>query len=167
MSKDLKDSMGRFRTQSLFFEMKHPGIDPVFTLKPQDHEVKGVVYKSLRRIYLDIADPTEYDFAIKVFDSWEQWRRIFTNGLLSPYVNKWREELELKLRAGAINTIQAVASDPYNKGSLTAARWLADRGWDKKRGRPSKDEVAKERKIVANIHDELDEDYDRIIGKPH
>jgi hypothetical protein len=43
------DSMGKFRTQSLFLELGY-GEDAVYTLKDQDHEHNGTVYPSLKRI---------------------------------------------------------------------------------------------------------------------
>lgn len=159
-----KDTMGRFRTQSLFWEFKYRAFIPVFTLKDEDHTVKGVTYISMRRLYLEYGDPTEYEFAMGVLGSWAHWMKITQNTLLRVYVVKWREELELKLRAEAIREVRYISQDPTNKGRLGAAKWMADKGWDKKRGRPSKAEVTKERKLVAGVHDDLDEDYNRIIG---
>ena len=65
--------MGRFRTQSLFWELRY-GVDekypPVFTLKAEDIEREGIQYLSLKKIYMtyDHVPGLEYDFAIDVFN---------------------------------------------------------------------------------------------------
>ena len=162
----MKDKMGRYRTQSLFVEYRHGSGEPIFTLKPYDKEVNGVKYESLMQIYLSYGDVTEYEFAIAVFGSWAHWQKICRNGVISPFIELWREELELKIRAEAIRTVRAISTDPKNKGGLGAAKWLADRGWDKKPGRPSKVAVKRELKIAANLTEELDDDYARIVAAP-
>ena len=162
-----KDSMGKFRTHSLFWEYKSKKtahLPPVFTLKDNDHTFNENTYISMRRLYLEVGDPSEYNFAMEVLGSWAHWKRLVNNKILRPYIDAWREELELKLRSEAVLAVRTISNDKSSKGRLSAAKWIADRGWEKTRGRPTKDEVTRERKIVAGIHDELDEDYDRLFG---
>ena len=59
------DKMGKYRTQSLFLEIGY-GDDAIFTLKDQDHVHDGKTYLSLRKMYLEFNDPTEYQFANEV-----------------------------------------------------------------------------------------------------
>lgn len=61
----LKDSQGRFRTKSLFVEMKHPDYSAPYTLKDYDH--KGAM--SMYQKYMAIGDPTEYEQAIALLGS--------------------------------------------------------------------------------------------------
>jgi hypothetical protein len=64
----------------------------------------------------------------------------------------WREELEVKLRSQGVRGVMLEAYSE-GKGSLQAAKWLADKGWTEKRtaGRPSNEELAGERKQRANL----------------
>ena len=53
------------------------------------------------------------------------------------------------------------AKDNDAKG-VSAAKYLAEKGYQKKAGRPSKEEVAREIKIAAGVKQELQDDMERI-----
>lgn len=153
-----KDTMGKFRTLSLFWENKHANYDPVFTLKEHNHEVDGVTYYSLRQIYLSFNDPTEYRFAIEIFGSWDQWQRLVNNAILFKEIRQWREELEVKMRAMGIDSMAQIALNDGSRG-MAAAKWLAEGNWKQTRGRPSKEEKEHHLAIEAR----LDEDVKEIL----
>lgn len=117
-----------------------------------------MVYPSLRRLYLETADPTEYEFATKYLWGWEHWQRILGNKLLLKEVERWREELEVKLRSRGVK-----AALSLTEGSFNAAKWAADGGWNIKRGRPSKAEMERARKMREKALEEVKEDASRII----
>lgn len=154
-----KDTTGNYITQGLFIDFRYDPKYAKYCLAPEDKEYDGVVYPSLKRLYLEMEDLTEYEFAYKYLCDWEHWERICENKILRAHVEKWREELEVKLRARAIKAIAQKAAT----GDFNSAKWIADRGWEVKRGRPSKQEVEAERKRAAKINSELGEDSARII----
>ena len=169
---NMKDKGGRYITQSLFWETNHgtteQEINPLFTLKPYDHTVDGVTYPSLKNLYLELADfpeDGEYDFALTVFgpEGWYHWKKICENKILFVYISKWRGELEIKSRASAIRAIVQSAKEPI-KG-FAAAKYLAEKGWQKRAGRPSKSEVEQTRKLYAEIDAETEEDMQRLIDE--
>jgi len=157
-----KTEQGSYITQSLFLEMGYKTEFAVYTLKGEDHTHKGVVYPSLKKAYLNLADPTEYMFANKYFADWPHWKRLCENKMLVPHFNEWRDELELKLRSEAIqNVIDITASE--GQGSFQAAKYLAERGWDKNKvGRPSKEDKQRKDAIQARIDDEFSGDVARM-----
>ena len=159
----LKDGMGRYRTQSLFEELYQQGYNPIWSLREEGASSKEL--PSLKQLYLDSNDPTEYSFAIAAFGSWKHWLKIKNAKALQPWIEDWSAELEVKLRsegiAGVIQEAQSGKS-PYN-----AAKSLAEGFWNKKqgthgRGRPSKDEVKRELKIAAKLDEEFTADAERI-----
>jgi len=153
----MKDSMEKLRTQSLFLEVGYTD-SSIYTLKDNDHEHKGRVYPSLKRLYLAHEDPTEYDFAVTYLLGWNHWQRICDNAILGKHVNQWREELELKIRSQGIRDIMDMSAD----GSYQASKFLADRGWDKRAvGRPSKAEKERE----ANMQKSLDDDFSADVSR--
>lgn len=160
------DKMGRFRTTSLFWEYRKDAekYPPLFTTKDRDYTVDGVTYRSLKAIYFsyDHIPSNEYEFALDVFGSWEHWIWITTKSQLKGMFASWREELEIKIKANAIRTIIQQSRDP-EKG-LAAARMIAsgEHKGETKRGRPSKAEVERERKIEAGVRDNLEADMERI-----
>lgn len=154
----LKDGRGYPLTQSLFLEiMYHPEYS-LFTLADDDKEYNGKTYPSLRQYYLEIGDITEYQFATKCLLGWDHWQRLVQNKEIKKEVDKWREELEVAIRSEAISSVMSASMDNFQ-----AAKWLADRGWDKRgAGRPSKAEAEREKKINSRISDELNETIIRM-----
>lgn len=156
---DLVDSMGKPMTQSLFLEIGYSD-KAVYTLKEFDHEYNGKVYPSIKRLYLECGDPTEYEFANKYFLSWSHWQRISKNKNIAVYVREWRDELEVMLRCKGIRA----AMDVAQSGGFQAAKWLADRGWEKRgAGRPSKADIEHERAFQARVDEEYKADIIRLV----
>lgn len=79
------------------------------------------------------------------------------------HLRVWRDELEVKLRSEGIRNLRK-ASKEGSRG-VSAAKYLAEKGWEKKRGRPSKEEIERERKIQAAMEDDLEGDAARML--PH
>lgn len=157
------DTSGRPMTQSLFLEVGY-GEEAIYTLKEVDCMYKGKAYPSLKRLFLEMEDPTEYEFATTYLLGWKHWMRICENKLLRKHIDEWREELEMKLRSRAVK--QAMQAAASTNGNFQAAKWLADRGWATKgAGRPSKDEVERESRIREQINDEFSGDVLRLMPK--
>ena len=158
---NLIDTMGRPLTQSLFLEIGYNTQYAVFTFDDEDKEYKGKTYPSLKKLYLQSEDPTEYQFAKKHLLGWKHWKRLNENAILRVHFDEWREELEIAMRSEAILSIIDMATS--DQGNLQAAKWLADRGWDKRgAGRPSKSEIDREKRINSRIGDELTADIIRM-----
>ena len=157
-----KDKMGRYRTQSLFreFYIKDEGLEAVYTLREEDPQGN---LPSLKALYLEIGDPTEYAFAIEAFGSWQQWLKIKASKAIEPWIEDWPMELEVKFRSDGIKGVIQEAKTGRSK--YPAAKALAEGFWNKKtskRGRPSKEEIARERKIAAKLDEEFTADAERI-----
>ena len=157
---DLVDSSGKPLTQGLFLEIGY-GESAVYTLKDNDHEYGGKLLPSIKKIYLEMEDVTEYDFANRYFLGWGHWQRICNNKVLRKHIDEWRAELELKLRSRAAKLMVQQAEG----GSYQAVKWLADRGWDlKKAGRPTKEDVESEKRAMAKAESEYGSDVVRLFG---
>lgn len=155
------DSNGNPMTQSLFLEINYHPDYAVYSLKDHDHTYNGKLYPSIKRLYLEEEDPTEYLFATKYFLGWNHWMRICDNKILNKYVTNWREELEIKLRAMAVRALRDMCQS--ENGNFQAAKFLADRGWDKNKvGRPSKAELEKRAAIGQRVDDEFKADIRRL-----
>lgn len=153
------DSMNKPLTQALFLERGYSEY-ALYTLKDVDHEYKGHVYPSIKKLYLEIADPTEYRFVEACFLNWRHWLRLCENVLIREHIDEWRSELEIKLRSEAVR--QAI--DHAKNGTFQAARWLADRGWTNPgAGRPSKSDIEREKQIKAKISEEFENDNIRLF----
>ena len=145
-----KDSIGRYRTVSLFLELNDDKKFPsYYTLKDRDY--KG--HTSLRRMYMEMMDLEEYAFAQKAFGSWDHWQKMINNYWFKPIINEWRKELQLKLSSEQFAHIRTLAKRNDAIG-LSAARALLALTAPKTRGRPSKQEIENEkRKQVVDYGD--------------
>ena len=155
--------MGRFLTQSLFLETMYDTEYAIYSLQDREREYKGKTYPSIHQAYIEMADPTEYTFAMKYFHSWQHWLKICNAAIMKPHIDKWRDELEIMLRSQGIRKMIRT-SEETGKDSVSASRWLADRGWNKRKaGAPSKEEVVRQQKIAAGIEAEVEKDAERIL----
>lgn len=126
-----KDKMGRWRTISLFYEHRVDNYDPLFTLSEKGRTVNGTHLPSLKEMYLDFEDTTEYLFVTEVMKtSWRHWLKMTENSILKTEIESWREELSLKLQAKGIKK----AVELSEEGNYAATKLLVDRGFlDKKK----------------------------------
>jgi len=157
----LKDDMGRPLTQSLFLEIGYHVDRALYTLKDEDHEFKGHTFRSLKKLYLEMEDPTEYEFANTYLLGWQHWKRLKANKALANHFAEWEEELELRLRAQGIRA--AIDQAAEDKG-FQAAKWLADKGWKKNAvGRPSKHDKIREERMQERLEEEFKGDVVRLL----
>lgn len=156
----LLDTMGRPLTQSLFLEVGYSDY-AVYTLKEVDYTYKGKIYPSLKKLYLKEEDPTEYVFAEKHLLGWQHWKRLCENKVIAKHIEEWREELELKIRSQAVRDMMNLCAT--ESGNYSAAKFLADRGWEKRAaGRPSKAEKEKHTRVEERIAQEFEADVIRL-----
>lgn len=165
----MKDTRGVHRMTSLFFEARRNTdveeyLKPIFTLKTADYTTNGVTYFCLREIYFsyDHIPNFEYEFAMDVFGSWDHWVKL-TKSALRHEFQLWRDELEVKIKAQAIKSMMYASRDGDAKG-VAAAKYLADKGYtqERKAGRPSREEVERERKIAVEVQNTLAADMERV-----
>lgn len=158
----LKDKDGRFRTYSLFIEKATENNTPIWTLKEEDVTVDGVLYPSLKKIYFsyDHIPGYEYDFAVENLTSWEYWTKLTGSGLRAIF-QEWRDELEVRIKARSIKTLIKTTTEG-GAAAANAAKYLAEKGYAPKRGRPSKEEVQRERLISAGVEKEVQDDIERM-----
>lgn len=161
-----KNDTGGWIIKPLFFEYDNAEhLFSSYTLKEQDHTFNGVTYPSLRRLYVETEDPTEYLFSVTYLGGLTHWKRICQAPWFKDHLKEWREELELKLRAQALLRIKTKAVS-QGKDSLQADKLLLSGGWkteeEKTRGRPSKQKILEEAERLFETKSVHDEDFERL-----
>jgi len=146
-----KDTIGRFRTVSLFKETCIG--DKSFIL---------YTMQEARDLYVATNDPTGYTFAGEHLGGWKHWIALKNSSRVNVFIEEWEEELDIKLRSMSLeNMLKLSKSD---KG-YQANKFLIDGGWkQKKAGRPTKAAIKKETRILAKAYEEFDNVVDL---KPH
>lgn len=168
MHKDSKfrDEWGRLLYSKLFYERTIPATrgKVLYTLKDQDHEGAESLYKN----YLTIGDPTEYAFATEYFESYEHWLTLTQQAWFKPYLERFRRDLETRIRSKALKAIITEAKSG-SKNAFVANKYLLDRGWVDKpkntKGRPSDIDIKNAAKDIAEDKKKTEEDYLRVIGQ--
>lgn len=154
---------GNFYTQKLFLELGYDADVAVYTLKEYDYEYEGKTYPSIKRLYLQMEDVTEYNFANEYFFSWNHWQRISNNQVIKKYIDEWRLELDLKLSAAAIKNIIDMSSE---ERGFQPAKYVAERGWNKNPvGRPKKDTSELDAKTNERLNEIYSDDVARLREK--
>ena len=156
--------MAKKPSKMWFYETTLPDTRNEFTnysLKKRDHKVGDKTYLSLHKIYIEMEDPTEYLFANKYLYDWTHWQKMLNNKMLFSHIEKWREELQLSLKAEGIRSMLDLAAEGK---SFQAGKYLAECGWEQgKRGRPSKEEVEAVAKKEADRLSEFADDAANLV----
>lgn len=159
-----KDNTGRFLTQSLFtenYENRNPLYPPVYSLRDQDPGIEDQL-PSFKRLFLETEDITGYTLAIQELGSWEHMERLLKTKWFQAYWQRWCEEMEIRLKSKGLLKIKDTA-EGSTASAYQAAKYLSDRGWEPKRGRPSKAEKAKIAKQEKELEDAVADDMSRIL----
>ena len=147
-------------TKALFYENRFQTTvetNAPYCLKSNDHELHGVVYKSMYLIYMSC--DSEYEAAIKLLGNYQHWTKLKRCTWFLPYVEEWNAEL--RLRESALARAKLVKLT--EAGNVTAARTLLN---DKKIAGVGKPKGKGKRKpdIMSGDLDEMLERTD-ISGK--
>lgn len=120
-------------------------------------------YPSIYQLYLEMSDPTEFNFANTYFLGMDHWRKLEKAPFFKPHLEKMRSDLELKLKAEAVQRIREEATKESSKNYFQSLKWLAEKGYAEKaaKGRPSKAQVERAAKDQAEQNTELKD----ILGR--
>ena len=157
-------------TQALFLETSKTGLGTVlYCLGREDKEKNGMTFPSLYKLYMEERDLTEYTFATKYFYSYQHWQTICKSKNILEFLDLggWREELELSIRAEALQSLIKKSTQDSN-----TAKYLLANNWVEKlhenlptvnlRGRPTKDQIKSQLTLITNQKLSEMEDYERI-----
>ena len=100
-------------------------------------------------------------------DGWEHWQMLTECTWFKPYIARWRQELELKVKARALAAIREAALGT-GRNAYSANKILLEGGWKPKsqstRGRPSKEEIDKQAILEVEQRQKIQKDYERITN---
>lgn len=159
--KVFKNSQGVYLTRQLFVELTDSERTYcLYSLRPNDYEIDGKVYPSLRRLYVELGDESEYEFAKRYFDGWTHWQRLVTSSWFMQYLKPIREELQVKIMSDALKHIRKKAAS----GDYHANKYLYERGLQSTNpvGRPSKAKIKEEAEKLVQDKNLFTEDLKRM-----
>lgn len=163
---------GRRKTQSLFeegnlFMSADKKETAVYTLKSAKNT--SCTLPSLKDLYMEVGDPTEYQFAIEAFGSFDYWLEILGGeqyGIHPKYIRQhileWRNELEVKLRSEGIRNLRKHAATKPNAALFFADGQFSVTKNKRGAGRPTTAEVERELQLAAKAQKEAYEEASRL-----
>lgn len=166
MTKDtriFKSENGQWLIKQIFWETADPADRSrvLYSLKTEDHKVGKKIYPSLRRLYMEMGDESEFLFADTFFGGWPHWKRLTSSPWFLDHLSELREELAARNAAIALSEIRKAASS----GNFNASKYLLEQGWipkDKKVGRPTKERIRHEAEKISADHLDITDDLERI-----
>lgn len=161
---DTKNPINPLHLKKLFWETCPPEDKAlaVYTLKDREHQGLPSLYEA----YMAMEDIIEYDFAKAHLASWDHWERLCQCNWFQPYIDSWRKELAIKIKARAVREIRLEA-EAGGKNAYQANKWLVDKGWVGSETKGSKQAVGRPKKeeILPEINNQdLAEDLKRMIN---
>ena len=154
-----KNSRGLYLTTSMFIEHNYDYSLAVYSWGDQDFKNDKGSFPSLKRLYLEMGDVTEYEFANTYLDGWRHWKTLLESPGCRKHIDEWREELDLKLRSAGLRKLIDQALDD-EKPSYQAAKYLADREWVSKRQKSQ--EGPKETRQRKKLSQQHKDNFDRV-----
>lgn len=159
-----KNSTNGYFLKALFFETNFLDTsNTVYTLKNEDHNN----FPSFYRLYMESVerDPMEYEFATSYLAGWDHWVRLQECTWFKPYIERWRHEAEVRMAAGALKRLISISKSGGREAG-TCNKYLLEKGWvpkeDRKRGRPSNEEIKQEAQRMASETEGLNNDLKRV-----
>lgn len=157
-----KNTNGVYLGRELFYETAQMEGRPyaLYSLKSEDLKVGEKNYPSLRRLYLEEDDPTEFFIAEKYFDGQPHWKKLCAQDWFLVPLSALREELEVKHRA---QYLRALREDAL-KGDKVTSRYLLDRveKVDSKVGRPTRQKIQQEAQKLVREDFDIKSDFSRL-----
>jgi len=116
-------------------------------------------YLSLRELYLEIGDPTEYEFGNRVFGSMKRWLKIRDTAIGKKIFPSYANELAVKMKSEQLRGVVELASDPDVKENtkLAALKFLITSDWS-----PAKSTKADLRKRKKAVNNNVMDDMERL-----
>lgn len=148
-------------TRQLFFELStllpddKVKIEPIFSLKGRPGFVDA------RATFVELGDPTGYKWAMSYLKSWEHFEHLLGCIWFTKELESWIREIDIIHTSRAVQRIKEIADDGGTQ-SLAAAKYLAQKGWEKRAGRPTKEAITGELKKQAELVDAHTADMERI-----
>jgi hypothetical protein len=138
------DAYGRRIVLSLFSEYSRGEYTPLWSLR-----------KDWKAIYLEVADPTEYETAMCLIGDWEHYSLIRNHPKIKPVMDAWAEEVAVKLKSAAFRKLEKLSSTP---NGTAAAKYISE-GQFFGKGRKAK-QITEEKQ--SKISERISEDMERL-----
>lgn len=177
MSSPFRGTQNHLLFMPLFYEVAkaQKGVSEEEALTRAIFSIEGKIPSlvNARETYVSFEDTSGYGWSLKYLENFEHFQRLCKCPWFKKLKKQWDYEIETKLKERALKVIQDLMLDEESpEGTrLSAAKYLAEKGWERRhapsntgKGRPSKKEVEKKVKEIAERRSQEHKDLERIKG---
>ena len=156
MSEEINKFKGngtKWLTEGLFLETSVSGEFALYTLQPWDKKQDGKHYLSIHKAFVEMCDPSEWQFANKYFDGYQHWLRVKEQKFFVPVYQAMLEEMQAKIQYTAIaKMLDAVYEGEASQATLA---YLANKGYLDKAavGKPKRQKPEDKAKLYSIKND--------------
>ena len=164
ISSPFRSEQNNLLTVALFYETPNVGnyatyaddrSRAIFTLRPDDLTLEdGRVLPSLYRLYMDMEDVNEFEFANRYFESHDHWEKVKKSPVVKPFYRQMRKDLLSKLRTQAYHRILDEAKNG-GKNAYQANKFLVEKFFQEDKPKETK-------KSLSTMKDE-DDSYADLV----
>lgn len=144
MSDKWKGDGTSWKTQGLFLEHAHSDQKEkaLYSIQPWDKEYKGKTYLSLHKLYVEMEDVAEWEFAQKYMGGYQHWLTLKASPFFKEPYATMVEELNAKVKGRSISVMMQQMRD--GEASQATLKYLADNDFIKKNavGKPKRKKPA-------------------------
>jgi len=128
----------KFLTEGLFLEHCNDRDAVLYTTSTSDKRYHGRYVPSLHKLYVELEDVSEWEFANMYFANYEHWLLVKSKPFFQEYYAAMVKELNAKLRGKSIKNMLAQLEE--GTASQATLKYLADNDYISKAnvGRPKK-----------------------------
>ena len=141
------DKYNRHIVLALFEEFQRTEYKPIWSL-----------HRDWYPIFMQTADPTEYETAMRLIGNWEHYTIIRNHPKIKVHMDKWAKEVEVKLRSEAVRAMFKHSTAP---NGAAAAKWVAE-GSFMNRMMSKKADKQMEEQVREELADKVTADMERL-----
>lgn len=141
----------------LFLESTQNGDEGcLYTLQPWDKRKNGKFYPSIHKLFVEMEDVSEWNFANTYFDGYQHWLLIKSKPWFKEYYQKMVEELNAKIAGKSVKRM--LEQMEAGEASQSTLAYLANKGYLDKApvGKP------KRKKPLLKEGNVVEADFERI-----
>jgi hypothetical protein len=143
----------KWLTEGLFLETPRDTDTALYTLQPWDKESNGKLYPSIHKLYVEMMDVAEWEFANKYFGGYDHWLTIKSKDFFKETYAAMVKELNAKIRGMSLkNMMQQAAEGVASQATL---KYLADNDYLPKAAVGKASRKKPENNVVSIVQSDL------------
>lgn len=140
----------KWLSEALFLESAQTSEEHcLYSLMPWDKRKGGVFYPSIHKLFVEMGDVSEWNFANKYFDGYQHWLQVKASAFFKPVYAAMVEELHAKIQGESVQKM--IEQMKAGEASQATLSYLANKGYIEKAavGKPKRKKPEDKAKLYS------------------